>query len=59
MQHDGYKEQESGDDCDAPGCRGVPVRMIDGKLAVQRERHQKRDYDPTIVKADRDTEYPT
>jgi hypothetical protein len=33
--------------------------MIDGKLAVQRERHKKRDYDPTVVKSNCDTKDPT
>ena len=59
MQQDRYEEQDCGDDCDGPGCRGVPVGMIDGKLAAQRERHEKRDYDPTVMESDRDTEDAT
>ena len=30
-----------------------PVRMHRAKLAAKRECHQKRDYDPTVMKPDR------
>lgn len=33
--------------------------MVYGKLAAQRECHQQRDYDPTIVESDRDTKDAT